>query len=245
METEAHIEALRRAGDALLAVTAGTPWSAEVPSCPGWRLRDLVRHQGTVHRWAERIVRERLAERAPFPEAEPSEAALSGWFAEGLDALEATLRAARDDLDCFVFLPGASDARAFWARRQAHETTVHLMDAQLAAGRPLSGVPAALALDGIDELLTGFHARARSRVRAPEPLVLAVHADEGGRWTTRLTEEPPRTAREAAARFDCRISGPAAALYATLWNRADHRDGTLRLEGDARVMELWRARATV
>ncbi|GAA3887531.1 maleylpyruvate isomerase family mycothiol-dependent enzyme [Streptomyces sedi] len=245
MEIDAHIEALRRAGDALLAVAAETPWSAEVPSCPGWRLEDLVRHLGNVHRWAERIVRERLAERVPLPEADPSGAALAGWFSEGLDALEATLRAADDDLDCFVFLPGATGARAFWARRQAHETTVHLMDAQLAAKRALSGVPVALALDGIDELLTGFHARPRSRVRAPEPRVLAVQGDEGGRWTTRLSEEPPSTVREAATRFDCRISGPAAALYATLWNRADHREAPVRWEGDARVMELWRARATV
>ena len=46
---------------------------------------------------------------------------------------ESWLRSAPADLDCFTFLP-AESARHFWARRQAHETAIHRVDAENAAG---------------------------------------------------------------------------------------------------------------
>ena len=39
--------------------------------------------------------------------------------------------------ECWTFLPAPSP-RAMWARRQAHETAIHRVDAQLAAGLPVS-----------------------------------------------------------------------------------------------------------
>ena len=30
---------------------------APVPTCPGWTVRDLLAHQGMVHRWATAVVR--------------------------------------------------------------------------------------------------------------------------------------------------------------------------------------------
>ncbi|WP_147472884.1 maleylpyruvate isomerase N-terminal domain-containing protein [Streptomyces triticirhizae] len=123
----------------------------------------------------------------PPPEERPSEGELVAWFREGLDALLERPRTSDETIGCFVFLPGAPNGRAFWARRQAHETTVRLRDAQLAAGERPSPTPAALALDGIDEFLTGFHARTRSRVRSAAPRVFSTRADEGPEWTV-----PPR-----------------------------------------------------
>jgi len=37
-----------------------------VPSCPGWRVTNLVLHLGTVHRYVARVIAERL----PDPPAE-------------------------------------------------------------------------------------------------------------------------------------------------------------------------------
>ena len=60
-----------------------------------------------------------------------------------------------------VFLRDSPAPREFWARRQAHETTIHRADA-VAAGlgrRPRSAeldLDPAFAVDGLDELLTGF-----------------------------------------------------------------------------------------
>ena len=52
-----------------------------------------------------------------------------GWLHTGADALLAALRAAPDDLDVMTFLAQPLPAKAFWARRQCHETTVHALDA--------------------------------------------------------------------------------------------------------------------
>ncbi|MEV4286740.1 maleylpyruvate isomerase N-terminal domain-containing protein [Nonomuraea bangladeshensis] len=42
----------------------------------------------------------------------------------------------------------------FWIRRMALETVVHRIDAELAAGTPVTPVPDDLAADGVDEILT-------------------------------------------------------------------------------------------
>ena len=66
-----------------------------------------------------------------------------------------------------MFLADAPSPRCFWARRQCHETTIHAVDALSASlGRypvaaDASWIGTELALDGIDELLTGFLPRPR------------------------------------------------------------------------------------
>ena len=56
MEVLEHIEQLRRDGGRLTGVATSTDPAALVPTCPEWRLRDLVRHVGGVHRWATGFV---------------------------------------------------------------------------------------------------------------------------------------------------------------------------------------------
>src|SRR5690349_20973843 len=61
VETEDYSAYVERGGG-LLARAAGVAGEgAGVPTCPGWTVGDLVRHTGTFHRWAARIVREGLA----------------------------------------------------------------------------------------------------------------------------------------------------------------------------------------
>ena len=63
----------------------------------------------------------------------PADADLIGWFGDGVGRLVATLSRAEPDLACWTFLDAPSPL-AMWARRQAHETSVHRVDAELAAG---------------------------------------------------------------------------------------------------------------
>ena len=103
-----------------------------MPTCPGWTVRDLLAHQGMVHRWATAVVRgddpatvddaaiEAEGRAAPDP---------VGWLLDGAAALVDALQAAPDDLAVMTFLKEAPPARQFWARRQCHETTVHALDA--------------------------------------------------------------------------------------------------------------------
>jgi uncharacterized protein (TIGR03083 family) len=118
-----------------------------------------------VHRWATRYVTEGLTERIPLgDEPEGDGAELVAWYREGHRALVKALTDADPALECFAFLP-ASSPLAFWARRQAHETAIHRVDAESALGADHSPFEPAFAADGIDELLVRFHGRERSRVR--------------------------------------------------------------------------------
>ncbi|WP_344631703.1 maleylpyruvate isomerase family mycothiol-dependent enzyme [Streptomyces glaucosporus] len=243
MDIDRYLEILEAEGELLLGAAVRAGWDAEVPTCPGWRVRDLVAHQGMVHRWAGGIVAERRT--APFPPREETvpDDRLPDWFAEGHRQVLEELREAPEDLECWTFLPGAPSPRAFWARRQAHETTVHRVDAELAAGPAPSPVDPLFAADGIDELLTGFHTRPTSRVRSDRPRVLRVETPGTASWTLRLSQEPPRVSRDGGA-ADCVISGPAETLYLALWNRLPHGEGPA-VEGDAALAELWRTASGV
>lgn len=241
MRTTDHIDALRREGELLAHAAERAGEHTSVPTCPGWTTGDLVRHTGTVHRWATRIVAGSLpgpVREDPMPTA-PAGAGLLPWYRDGHDALLRTLEAAGPALDCWTFLPGPSTPLAFWARRQAHETAVHRVDAESARDGGLSSVDVAFAADGIDELLTGFHARPRSRVRTEHPRTLRLRpTDTDAVWTVRLARDtPPRTERSADGPADCELGGPAQTLYLLLWNRLPLDAATVA--GDRALADLW------
>jgi uncharacterized protein (TIGR03083 family) len=242
METTEHIRTLEEEGRALVSAVDETGTDAEVPTCPGWRVRDLVRHTGTVHRWATAFVAEGYtAPRRMEQEPDLDGAALLAWFEKGHRRLVDTLRAAPADTDCWAFLPAPSPV-AFWARRQAHETAVHRIDAESARGTTPGPIPAAFAVDGIDELLLGFHAREKSRVRTETPRVLRVRAtDTDTVWTVRLSAEPPVSERGETADADCEFTGTAERLYLSLWNRAP----LPQVSGDRALADLWRERSGI
>ncbi|MFB7575046.1 maleylpyruvate isomerase family mycothiol-dependent enzyme [Streptomyces sp. NPDC056165] len=239
METAAHLHALDRQGRLLAAAAEQAGPDAAVPACPGWRVRDLLRHTGVVHRWAAGIVAD--ARTSPRPMDDPPDldgAALVAWYRTGHRLLVETLAAAPADVDCWTFHPAPSPSPlAFWTRRQAHETAVHRHDAEAARGGTPDILGTAFAVDGIDELLRGFHARSRSRVRSRAPRVLRVRAtDADAVWTVCLSDEPPVTTRTASTACDTELSGPADQLYLALWNRAPVPNVT----GDRSLATLWR-----
>ncbi|MEU9588864.1 maleylpyruvate isomerase family mycothiol-dependent enzyme [Streptomyces sp. NPDC048193] len=248
METVTFVETLDREGGLLAAAAEKAGTGAAVPTCPGWQVRDLLRHTGMVHRWATTIVAE--GHTSPHPDGGLPDLdgdLLLAWFREGHRELVATLTTAPSDLRCWHFLPAPSPL-AFWARRQAHETSVHRLDAESALdGAPADGVPSGVgtdfALDGIDELLCAFHARPKSAVRTAGPRTLRVRATDApdAVWTVRLSEEPPVARRTDDDTADCELTGPAAQLYAALWNRRPFPEVT----GDRSLAALWRERSGV
>ncbi|MEU6913882.1 maleylpyruvate isomerase family mycothiol-dependent enzyme [Streptomyces olindensis] len=237
METAELLQALETEGRLLAAAAEEAGTDAKVPTCPGWQVRDLLRHTGAVHRWAASYVTEGHTERRPLGEAPDADGAeLVAWYRDAHRHLVGALAGASPELECWAFLPAPSPL-AFWTRRQAHETAVHRVDAESARGGGTTAVAPGFATDGIDELLRGFHARTRSRVRTPEPRVLRVRTDDTGAvWTVRLSPEPPVTTRGAAAEAECELSGPAGQLYLALWNRGPLPSVT----GDRALAELWR-----
>jgi uncharacterized protein (TIGR03083 family) len=207
--------------------------SDPVPTCPSWTVADLVGHLGVTHRWATTIVTGGLLQdlpeddlaRLPGPPADSAE--LLRWFRAGANDIVDALRAAPDDLRAFVFLKNAPPPRHFWARRQAHETTIHRVDALAARlGRMPStaeaGIAPAVAVDGIDELVGGFVPRRSSRLRTHQPFRVSITpTDADVAWTVAVSDQPPVVSPGADPRAHAVLSGTAAALYLGLWNRGD------------------------
>ncbi|MEU9364262.1 maleylpyruvate isomerase family mycothiol-dependent enzyme [Streptomyces avermitilis] len=242
MEIAEFLKALDREGRLLAEAAERAGTDATVVTCPGWQVRDLVRHTGMVHRWAAAFVAEGHTSYHPdggLPELDGAE--LLAWFREGHRRLVDTLSTAPPDMRCWSFLPAPSPL-AFWARRQAHETTVHRVDAESALAGTPTPVATDLAVDGIDELLCGFHARGRSKVRTDKPRVLRVRAsDTAAVWTVRISPQAPSATRDASGDADCEVTGPAARLYLSLWNRLPFPS----VSGDASLAALWREQSGV
>jgi uncharacterized protein (TIGR03083 family) len=244
MQLEQHLDGLRRAVDAFVgsATTAGL--EADVPTTPDWDVRRLVAHQGLVHRWATgHLVGEEVDPDTLEREGLTAEDPVT-WLRTGADRLLTAIEGAPDDLEALVFLADAPSPRRFWARRQCHETTMHAVDALSAVlGRyPRAAdtwIDTQVAVDGIDELLTGFLPRPRSQLRAEEPLTVAVLPEDADqRWLVAISDHPPVTARGLGDEdADVVLRGSAVALYLTLWNRSDE-------VGDERL-ELWAEGARV
>ncbi|HTN81069.1 MAG TPA: maleylpyruvate isomerase family mycothiol-dependent enzyme, partial [Acidimicrobiales bacterium] len=224
-----HMAVLVGSGRALSDSARVAGLDAAVPTCPDWTVAQLVAHQAMVHRWAtehislgnpdEALTDEQILDTAPD---------LLAFYDEGLDALVVALEAAPPDLDVFTFLKDAPAPRQFWARRQAHETTMHAVDVQAALlGRVPStieaGIDRSLAVDGLDELLRGFFTRGKSKLFDGSPFVMVVApSDADRRWLVRVDERltvDPGDADDPDA--DARLTGTAAALYLALWNRGD------------------------
>ncbi len=237
LTVDAHIDAIARRGDVLATAARAAGLDAPAPTCPRWDVRALVAHQGGVHRWAAANLR---GEKDPTQPPAPDDP--FPWYAEGLDELLTTLRSSADDVTAMVFLKDAPPPRAFWARRQAHETTIHSVDAMAAAHGavpPVSelGIAPELAADGIDELLTGFITRGRGQLHASPGYALLVRTDDTGHaWTVRVGDGPITTAVGDDGTADAEFSGTAAQVYVSLWNRADE----LTVKGRTETLDEWR-----
>ena len=228
MELDRHLSGVGEALEAFAAHACAAGLDAMVPTTPDWDVRRLVAHQGLVHRWATATVLGRridddAVEREGLEADDPV-----GWLRDGAEVLVRTIESAPEDLAAPVFLADAPAPREFWGRRQCHETTIHAADALAARlGRyPLAAdtwIERDLALDGIDELLTGFVPRPHSRLRTPESTTVAVLPDDAQeRWLVRVSDLPPVTERgQGDEHADVVLRGSAVALYLTLWNRSD------------------------
>lgn len=235
LPTARHLDGLDEAKRAFVAYARRAGLEAPVPTCPDWTVLDLVAHQGMVHRWATALVRGEWPNDegvAAYQQEGRAAADPLRWLADGADQLGRTLATAPDDLEAVVFLQDAPPPRAFWARRQCHETTMHAVDALAASlGRPPRAdevwIDPELAGDGIDELLGGFLARPRSQLRCEDERLLVVRPDDlPDWWEVSMGPRPATTVRRSAPDApeeepDWELTGGAVELYLRLWNRSE------------------------
>lgn len=245
---DAHLDALTTSGAALHDTAKRAGLATPVPTCPDWDVAALVTHQGMVHRWAAANLRQ---DAGHDPDASIADAAaapdLLAWYLTGLDELVNTLQRTPSDVDAMVFLKDAPAPLRFWARRQAHETTIHWIDAVSATmgewpSTSRLPITAGLAADGIDELVCGFVPRRKSKLRSSQPYTVVIHAsDTGHTWTLRVSEGPVEASVGETADADAVLSGTAVQLYTGLWNRGNE----VAVEGRADVLDQWREQVRI
>src|SRR4051794_35268094 len=134
--TDDLVDQYAGAADRFAETVASSDLRVAIGSCPGWSAYDLVVHLGNVHAWAATVVetRKRAVEQNDRPRSTKAKA-VSRWYAGKAEDLLLVLEATGLDEPCWNFAYGAG-VTGFWHRRQLHETTVHQLDLDLAAGRP-------------------------------------------------------------------------------------------------------------
>lgn len=220
---------------------------AAVPTCPGWTMRDLIAHQAAVHRWAAACIRGARADRRAIERDGLSATDQLEWLDLGSRDLLQALADAPVDLDVRFFLADPPPPRIAWARRQAHETTIHAVDAMSASyGEPPPAASTWIkprpAADGIDELLTGFVPRPGANLHpATSQVVCMETTDTGDAWTLRIeADHTPAVTRGRVDAADVLVRGPAVELYLALWNRGPATECS-----DPAWWEAWRKEVRV
>jgi uncharacterized protein (TIGR03083 family) len=219
------------------ARTAGV--DAPIPTCPDWKVADLARHQGRVFHWMCHLLETKATEYASPKEleAQAEKEEPLGWLESGAEKALALFSQADPDTPVWNWISGTPAPARFWYRRMAHETVIHRVDAESAAGRPPTRVePAELASDGIDEFLAFLPIRAG---RKGIPLSGSYHfhtTDVPGEWVVAFADGTVEIRREHA-KADTAVRGPASDLELFIYNRGP-ADG-LEIFGDPAHMAAW------
>jgi uncharacterized protein (TIGR03083 family) len=231
-------DAIRTEADRLVRAAEDASLDATIPSCPDWDVAELLGHMGRVYRWCAACVdaNELVSPRdLPGP---PERDARVVWVQEGVTrVLDALDRPASDP--AWTWAPNGTVG--FWQRRQAHETAVHRVDAELATGAP-TPIPRALAVDGIDECLELLPNRFGVAPIAGTGETLHLHCTDGdGEWLLRVTADGLDVER-VHAKGDVAVRGPASDLFLVLLRRRSPDD--VEVLGDRAVLDRFLTQAS-
>jgi uncharacterized protein (TIGR03083 family) len=212
---------------------------ARVPSCPEWNVAELAEHLGTIHRWAEHLVR------VESPQWIPQEKSLdtpvdAAWVRRGGVALLLSLRSANPDAPMWSW--GADQHLRWWSRRQLHETMVHRVDLELTVGAP-SFVEPDVASDAIDEFLVNLHGASYfsprvKEIRGADQRLRLATDDVSGEWFVELHDDGFTVSTEPG-RADAALVGPAVDLMKVLYRRSALDDSAVNVRGDRALIDFW------
>ncbi|MGW6789719.1 maleylpyruvate isomerase family mycothiol-dependent enzyme [Streptomyces chartreusis] len=264
-------EIVRQVGLLRAVLTSGADLSATVPTCPDWSLEQLVRHTGGALRWVELMVRTRAQDEIPEekvplhggPDGEGDPAALDAWLAETGDMLVGALREAGPDTEMWGW--AGVHSSGFWARRMAHELTIHRADATLAAGLPYEVAPD-IAADAIDEWLQIIEWAQRNMPDDPttdlrRPGSIHLHATDGSpaldAERSEMGAPPPEgwgrlidlsgdviAWRRGHEKATVALRGPLTAVLLGFYRRLPLESHELEVLGERELLEFWLERAS-
>jgi len=209
-----------------LASVSEAALESTVPTCPDWTVNDLVDHVAHVYLHKVECMRHNAPPK-PWPAPGLDQGPRLDLLHRAYDELSAEFATRAADSPTFAWYE-PDQTVGFWMRRMAHETVIHRIDAELAAGVPSQPVPDELALDGIDEVLELFLAWRSTKWAEDFEAVLepkqagAVAVTAGGRrWLVTWLPSGVVTAAPGGGAPDAEISGSPEAVLRWLWRRSD------------------------
>lgn len=229
MDHETYLAHIVEQAEALKAAAVAAGPSAPVPTCPEWTVKDLVEHIAQVHNMVTGALKLTRADKRPAPAELPADwDDLVTWWDNKRMEMVTVLGENDPATEAWSFVPELG-SYGWWARRQAHETAIHRLDAEHAQSDkvPTLLFDPQLAADGIDEVLVTI-SPFRARVKRPEVTVegtLLVHAADAGRaWMLRahggFVDVGP--VEDSAIDADATLAGTADAVYRAVWKRPSH-----------------------
>jgi uncharacterized protein (TIGR03083 family) len=248
MDVQDYIDSVTAEGETFARAAEQGPLDVDIEPCPGWDMRELVRHLGIIHLWAAANVAypkddwlsvddlpDLVGQWPELAAAWPDDTGLVGWYRACLANLTRVLSEAPPDHDCFTFLP-APTAVTMWSRRQASEIAIHRFDAEQARDITTDYEPA-FASDMLDELLSGFTPRTR-KLDVDRPMTMHVHAaDTDDHWRVTFGPDRVSTSRHDDD-ADLVVRARATDLYLLFWNRSPQRE--IIADGDTTILDLWK-----
>ncbi|WP_106178298.1 maleylpyruvate isomerase family mycothiol-dependent enzyme [Prauserella shujinwangii] len=214
-------EALEAEVELLAGVVHDAALPVPVRMCPGWTVGEVLRHVGSVYRLVVAWLRggQRPREWQREPRAGES---VEHFFRSGFAELAGVL-AAHDPGDPAPTWWPADRTYGFWYRRMAHETVVHRVDVQDAAGLTPTVVADDIAIDGIDEALALWFGHRLPLIGLTGTRDGQVAVRSGGHtWIARAgpTETVAWRCSEAEAeRAGVTVTGRPHDVYLWLWGR--------------------------
>lgn len=227
-------------GELLAEVVHGASPEAPVPSCPGLTVGETARHVGSVYRMVRSWLRD--GRRPEEWQREPVFGqSLLEYFRAGHGALLEELGAHDPEENAATWWP-ADPTYGFWRRRMAHETTIHRIDVQDAAGVEVTEVAEDVAVDGVDEALALWFEHRLPMLGLSGTRTASVGVSTGGhQWIARAGPGEIRAWRcsaEEAGRADALVSGSPMRVYLWLWGRAPFPSVPINGGYDA-AAQLW------
>jgi uncharacterized protein (TIGR03083 family) len=240
VEYDAYVATIRTDTERFAAAAEESGLSATVPTCPDWTLDNLTKHVGNVQRFWTDLVRRRSVEPPDFSTRDRSAPAGDErfeWVRAGGHGLADALAETPETVPVWAFT-GVGTVR-FWARRQAHEITIHRCDAELTGGA-LGSIDPDLAADGVNEYFELLAVLPTAPAMRGAGETIHFHCtDRDVEWLAELTDHGLEL-RAEHAKGDVAVRGPANAVMLAVWNRIDADNPELEIFGDRALLEKWR-----